>query len=218
MRITIPETAKDKAVLFHGTSMEAARKIKKQGFNARNTIWNDSFGDRTYMVPLEYDVDRHETIDEDITCTAAFDFAVEAGQCAAAYGNSKCTDVAVLMFAFDRKEMGETIWPDMSNELMQLEFKEITDHELNRLLKSRKADCWLITVKNAYCPLFRPFYIPYMENNLTKLPDDVYELFEKFPAARNIIINNEGQVYTELRDFANCFAKSVRKLDFSKIP
>lgn len=218
MRITIPRKAENKTVLFHGTSMESARRIKKRGFDAKDTIWSDSFGDRTYMVPLEYDIGTDETIDQDITCTPAFYFAVEAGQCAAAYGNSKCTDVCVFMFAFDKKKIDETIWPDRSSNSMDLSFKEILDPDLNRLLRTKEADCWLIRVRNAYCPLFRPFYIPYMENNLTKLPDDVLKMFEKFPAARDTLIHNDGQIYMELRDFSNASVSSVKKLDFSKIP
>ncbi|MBO5435898.1 hypothetical protein J6A31_08900 [bacterium] len=139
-------------ILYHGTNFEAAQDIIKNGFCSKNLIWSCSDENMTYLVH-----DKHE---------CALNFAIEAGQIAAAHNGSNSTSVAVFRITLDEDE----VLPDISCPNMD-DCYQIDSSDLNELIENKKATLELRVVENAYNPHFRPFYLP-SYNNFYNIPDD----------------------------------------------
>lgn len=53
----MPKIPNDRLLLFHGTDNDAVNAIIRGGFDTSYTLWETSFGDRTYMVEAHYDLE-----------------------------------------------------------------------------------------------------------------------------------------------------------------
>ncbi len=146
---------------YHGTTMECARSILKNGFdNETDTVWNCSDCDKLYVRD-----ENHSNWDND--SNECVFFTVESAQIAAAFKNSQDTSVAVFKFYVANDVAEDYFFEDDSCENMSGCF-QIEKSDLVDLIKKGLVRCELYEAKNAYIPYLRVFYLrsfidsPYM--------------------------------------------------------
>lgn len=136
---------------YHGTTMESARSILKNGFNGEtDTVWNCSDCDKLYV----RDKDSNAIFDED----EAIYLSVSAGQIAAAVFDSKETSIAIFKFEVEDDVADSYFDEDDSCPNMDGSY-QIDKSDLDYLISRNKIKCTLFESKNAYIPYLRVFYL-----------------------------------------------------------
>ena len=152
---------------FHGTSMENAEKIIKEGFSSNDTIWNCSDCDYTYVAESNCDEEEYN-----INYDEGFYLAVEAAQIAAAYFNSMKSETVVFEFLVP-EEIANEFEDDISCENMAQYHHcyQIDSKFLNDCIRTGKIRVIKHTLKNAYNPNLRVFVLPKNNKYLNKIDD-----------------------------------------------
>lgn len=175
----MPKIPNDRLLLFHGTDNDAVNAIIRGGFDTSYTLWETSFGDRTYMVEAHYDLEM-QAYDElaqitDLSELPALKFARDAAKIANATKNDQNPDIKLLMFSIPKSELEQTLFHDMSGEAEQNLFYEIMDHDLNRLIDEGIIEWWEVQIENGYTPQLRLFYLPFCQDSYV-MPTDLYDV------------------------------------------
>lgn len=145
--------------LFHGTDMESAKLILKNGFKNGFNVWDVSNPLAIYLIDEQYDNhdDARNIPSEQLP---AFRFATEAAQLAAASKNSKEEMVAVFEFTIDENLMSE-FHRDYTNERDLEHSWECETKIINTLIHNGKMKTRLFTINHAYEPGCRYLYLAY---------------------------------------------------------
>lgn len=148
------------SIYYHGTSIENARSILKNGFGAGTTIWYASYPKYVYMrkaVPLEAGEDTYnETIHSAFTT--------------AAICNSQENGVAIFQIDIPESLAGY-VEPDDSVEYDENSY-QIEAEQLNKLVADGniKIEC---RVLEGYRPEFRSFVLAYTNLKQVNISDEI---------------------------------------------
>lgn len=142
--------------LYHGTSIESAVDILKNGFKNTDRIWNVSFPEHMYFWHSDENSDSSY---EDVN------FVISAGQLAAAHQASKYNDIAVIILKMSEDIFETEFMPDVSCENMENCY-QIDTHVLNNLIKTKKINICAKIIRNAYNPNLRYLYMPVNDDRL----------------------------------------------------
>lgn len=148
------------SIYYHGTSIENARSILKNGFGASTTIWYASYPKYVYMrkaVPPEAGEDTYnETIHSAFTT--------------AAICNSQENGVAIFQIDIPESLAGY-VEPDDSVEYDENSY-QIEAEQLNKLVAdgSIKVECHVL---EGYRPEFRSFVLAYTNLKQINISDEI---------------------------------------------
>lgn len=147
--------------LYHGTSIESARNIVKNGFdNPVETIWNCSDPDVLYVRNSEeFAYDDYESPE-----TEAIRECIYSGQIAAAMADSKETKIAVLEFLVPDEIFESEFEKDYSCENMDGCY-EIPKDVLQELIDNGTIKMNILVSDDAYIPYLRIFYLSSLVGN-----------------------------------------------------
>lgn len=142
--------------LYHGTSMENARKILKYGFSdEKDTIWNVSDPEMVYLAEEQ---NPEECVDDfESYITESKVTAIEAGQIAAAWFNSKSSDTVVFEFEVPEEVIG--LFEDDDSCENTYGCCQINALELNDLISKSQIKVKMHTLHGSYIPYLRVFYL-----------------------------------------------------------
>lgn len=147
--------------MYHGTSMGNARKILKYGFSdEKNTIWNVSNPEMVYLAEEQEPEECDDDFDSYITDSKLT--AIEAGQIAAAWFNSKSSDTVVFEFEVSEDTIG--LFEDDDSCENTYGCCQINALELNDLISKGQIKVKMHTLHGSYIPYLRVFYL----NSLSK--------------------------------------------------
>ncbi len=154
--------------LYHGTSIEAARNIVKNGFDhLGETIWSCSDWNVLYVRNSEeFAYDDYESPE-----TEAIRECIYSGQIAAAMTDSKETKIAVLEFLVPDEIFESEFEEDDSCENMDGCY-EISKDVLQELINDNAIQMNVLVSDDAYIPYLRVFYLSSVVNNRNM---DIYD-------------------------------------------
>ena len=148
--------------MYHGTSMENAKKILKYGFSdEKDTIWNVSDPEMVYLAEEQNPEECDDDFDSYITDSKLT--AIEAGQIAAAWFNSKSSDTVVFEFEVPEEVIG--LFEDDDSCENAYGCCQVNALELNDLISKGQIKVKMHTLHNSYIPYLRIFYL----NNLSRV-------------------------------------------------
>ena len=148
--------------MYHGTSMENAKKILKYGFSdEKDTIWNVSDPEMVYLAEEQNPEECDDDFDSYITDSKLT--AIEAGQIAAAWFNSKSSDTVVFEFEVPEEVIG--LFEDDDSCENAYGCCLVNALELNDLISKGQIKVKMHTLHNSYIPYLRIFYL----NNLSRV-------------------------------------------------
>lgn len=148
--------------MYHGTSMEKAKKILKYGFSdEKDTIWNVSDPEMVYLAEEQNPEECDDDFDSYITDSKLT--AIEAGQIAAAWFNSKSSDTVVFEFEVPEEVIG--LFEDDDSCENAYGCCQVNALELNDLISKGQIKVKMHTLHNSYIPYLRIFYL----NNLSRV-------------------------------------------------
>lgn len=133
-------------IYYHGTTMENAKSILKEGFNSESAVWECSDPLATYF----YRSDINDTPKEGLK------LAIENAQIASAVSGVQDTSVAVIV-----ADIPDSVpaYPDRSCENMENVAVEIETELLNLGIDCRKIKISMLIFPETYCPGMRFFYL-----------------------------------------------------------
>lgn len=148
--------------MYHGTSMENAKKILKYGFSdEKDTIWNVSDPEMVYLAEEQNPEECDDDFDSYITDSKLT--AIEAGQIAAAWFNSKSSDTVVFEFEVPEEVIG--LFEDDDSCENAYGCCQVNALELNDLISKGQIKVKMHILHGSYIPYLRIFYL----NNLSRI-------------------------------------------------
>ena len=187
---------------YHGTSTEAFLKIKEEGFNCPATNWNCSDDTRVYLAGIDLDKyapEEREEYKEAIhnEYMDAFQMAFDASQVAAAVINSKYDYTVVLEFDISDEDIVKYVTDDDSCENMYNCY-EITEDDLNYLIRSGRCKVRTHQILDGYQPFKRVFFIPVDNQYFTEraVSADVLK-FAEFLRKNNVYIEEAYEYWDD---------------------
>lgn len=148
--------------MYHGTSMEKAKKILKYGFSdEKDTIWVVSDPEMVYLAEEQNPEECDDDFDSYITDSKLT--AIEAGQIAAAWFNSKSSDTVVFEFEVPEEVIG--LFEDDDSCENAYGCCQVNALELNDLISKGQIKVKMHILHGSYIPYLRIFYL----NNLSRV-------------------------------------------------
>ena len=148
--------------MYHGTSMEKAKEILKYGFSdEKDTIWNVSDPEMVYLAEEQNPEKCDDVFDSYITDSKLT--AIEAGQIAATWFNSKSSDTVVFEFEVPEEVIG--LFEDDDSCENAYGCCQVNALELNDLISKGQIKVKMHTLHGSYIPYLRIFYL----NNLSRV-------------------------------------------------
>ncbi len=163
---------------YHGTTVESAMQILKNGFAGviDSTIWNVSDADKLYMRELNCDEDGY---DESLR------YCIENAQIAAAIRNSMDSRIAVIKFIVDDKaiiQFDEMFESDDSCDNMEDCF-QVDKVLLQECIDNGTIKASIDVYDDAYVPYLRVFYLAGLEMSYLDIEDNL--LIKAIEIAKN---------------------------------
>lgn len=147
---------------LHGTSFESGRNILEHGLiKNKGTVWTCSDPDMIYCRDID-DADYDETLF----------LSIESGRCAAAYQDSKSTQIAVVRIEIE-ESIAEGIVEEDNSCPNMYECYQIDIDTLNELIVSGTARLYVDFYEDAYIPYMRIFYIAWANDEFMSFDDPV---------------------------------------------
>jgi len=154
---------------LHGTSFESGRNILEHGLiSNKETVWNCSDPGMIYC----RNVDENED---------ALYECVMSGQCAAAYQDSKSTQIAIVRIEIEADIAEEIVEDDISCANMY-ECYQIDIDTLNEFITEGKVRLYVDFYEDAYIPYLRLFYIAHTDEDFMSFDDPVLTRAKKLVA------------------------------------
>ena len=179
-------------LFYHGTTMEAAQSILREGYGGGSTCWNCSDDECVYL---------WEAAPESEDEMYGFFNAAESAQLAAAITGSHSSEIVVFALEIPDKDIGEWVTEDVSCENMARLFAwETPSMWLNEMISKGKVKI-SAQVGEGYKPAFRWFYLTGVTRDYLDLSEKEYQDLD---IATKLISGHGGDIEMLLDGVVDC--------------